>query len=204
MDNKAFRKLSYGVYMISAADGKGGRAGCVVNTFGQITSDPLHVVVAMNKKNATLKMVLETGRFTAVAVGENVDLDMIGTFGFHTSTELDKFANYETKTDAWGIPYVVEHTVASFHCKVVNQMDAGSHILLMAEVEDAQTLSEEAPLTYAGYHKKKAESAPKVQPSASGVKWRCTVCGYIYEGDPLPEGFRCPICGQGPEKFVKV
>ena len=102
-DKKAFRSLSYGLYIVSAqADCK--QAGCVVNTFAQVTSNPPQVSVAVNKENATTDVIQKAGRFAAVVLSQDTPMELIGTFGFKTSAELDKFAECESGVDEAGMP----------------------------------------------------------------------------------------------------
>ena len=206
MDSKAFQKLSYGLYLISTKNGDKA-AGCVVNTLAQATSSPLQLAVTINKDNYTTRMILESGYFTGVALAQTATMELIGAFGFKCSKDVDKFEGFQTKTDKNGIPYVCEQVTARFSCKVVNQMDAGSHIIFLAEVEDAEVIDDSESMTYAYYHViKKGVTPPKAssyvaEPSKG---YRCTVCGYVTDLDPLPDDFVCPVCGQGRDKFVKI
>lgn len=208
MDNKAFQKLSYGLYLISA--GKGDKtAGCVVNTLAQATSSPQQLLVTINKDNYTTQVIQETGHFVGVALAQSAGMELIGEFGFKSSKDVDKFAGFETNVDESGTPYVCEQAAARFSCKVVNQMDAGSHIVFLAEVIEAQMISDCEPMTYSYYHTiKKGVTPPKassyIAEPSKGKGYRCTVCGYVTDLDPLPDDFVCPICGQGRDKFVKI
>lgn len=228
MDKKAFRKLSYGMYIIASADGDR-KAGCVVNTFNQITSSPAQVSVAVNKENATADVIRASGRFTASTLGESATMELIGRFGFHTSADTDKFADTQWEPDAAGVPLVTEGAVACFSAHVVETVDAGSHWLFVGAVDDARVLSDEAPMTYAYYHQVKggktppkassfsddelaggssapAPEAPASVPAAGKSTWRCQICGFeiTVDGDALPEGFECPICGAGADQFERI
>lgn len=103
IDKSAFHSLSYGMYVIGA-HAQNRDFGCVVNTFAQVTSSPMQMSVALNKENATMAAVREAGRFTASCLSEDATMELIGTFGFHTSTELDKFAQHASARDAAGMP----------------------------------------------------------------------------------------------------
>lgn len=209
MDLKAFYSLSCGLYLVGATH-EGKDYGCVVNTVTQVTAEPAKLMMAINKQNATTSAVLASGRFEAAVLCETAPMELIGTFGFQTSRETDKFAPFQTARDAHGVPYVTQDTAAHFSCKVVDTLDAGTHMLIIGLVEDAETLSTGAPMTYAYYHKvkngltppKAANYQPPQQKKAGG--WRCKVCGYIHEGETLPDGFRCPICGQPASVFEKL
>ena len=129
-DKQAFHSLSYGMYVIGArCDGRD--YGCVANTFAQVTSSPLQVSVALNKENATTAAVRQAGRFTASCLSEQADMQLIGTFGFHTSTELDKFAQHASARDEAGMPYVAEQCCAWFSASVVSELVLGTHVLFV-------------------------------------------------------------------------
>ncbi|WP_365368652.1 flavin reductase [uncultured Senegalimassilia sp.] len=221
-DKKAFHSLSYGMYVIGTRfDDKD--YGCVANTFAQVTSSPLQVSVALNKENATTAAVRQAGRFTASCLSEQADMQLIGTFGFHTSTELDKFAQHASARDESGLPYVAEQCCAWFSAKVVSELDLGTHVLFVGEVEEcAKVADAAAPMTYASYHQVKGgktppkassylgEEQPAAAPAESSaaeqpkVAWRCTICGHMEYVDELPDDFVCPVCGVGKEFFERV
>lgn len=208
MDEKALFKLSYGLYIISSSF-EGKDAGCVVNTLHQVTSSPIQVSVAVHKDNVTQQIIDQAKRFDAVVLTQDVDMDVIGTFGFHSSKDINKFEKVSYQRDQTGIPYVNEHVAARLSCRVVNQLDVGSHMMFIAEVEEAEVLSQEEVMTYAYYHQVKNGTTPKNASSYQATEevkkgWRCTICGYIYEGDPLPTDFVCPICGAPASVFEKL
>lgn len=208
MDMTAFFKMSYGLYIASTVH-EGKQYGCVLNTMAQVTSSPAQISIALNKGNATTAAILASGVFSGVVLTEETPMDTIATFGFQSSKDVDKFATLAHSTDKNGVAYPNEHMAAQFTCHVVGSLDVGSHMLIIGEVEDCQVLSEEAPMTYAYYHKvKKGQTPPKASsyqeeaPKASG--YRCSICGYIYEGDALPADYKCPLCKQPTSAFVKV
>lgn len=207
MNDKALYKLSYGLYVISSTEG-GKDVGCVANTLHQVTSSPVQLSITLNKDNYTEQVIARTGKFNAVALTQTVDMDVIRTFGFQSSKDHDKYANLPFARDALGIPYLKDHTAAYLSCKVVSQLDLGTHVLFVGEVVDADVLSEEEVMTYAYYHMVKNGATPKNAPSyqekSEKSGWRCTICGYIYEGDPLPADYICPICGAPASVFEKV
>jgi flavin reductase (DIM6/NTAB) family NADH-FMN oxidoreductase RutF/rubredoxin len=223
VDRKAFHTLSYGVY-IAAAQTDELRAGCVVNTFQQVTSSPAQVSVAVNKDNATADVIKKAGRFTAAVLDETATMELIGRFGFKTSTEIDKFADTAFATDAAGQPYVTEHACAWASVLVDHAIDMGTHWVFLGEAEEAGVLSKEPPMTYAFYRQVKggktppkassydateAQAAPAPAPAAPAAgtsKWECQICGYVVEveGDELPADFTCPVCGAGPDQFTRI
>lgn len=206
MDNKAFFKMSYGLYIISSQH-EGKQYGCVVNTLSQVTATPVQMSIAINKENATTDAILKSGYFVGVVLAESVTMDMIGTFGFKTSKDVDKFAEYKTQIDEKGIAYVTEGVSARFSCKVINTLDIGTHIMIVGEVENAEIVSADPVMTYSYYHQvKNGVTPPKASAYQAEVKkgYRCKVCGYVYEGEPLPEDFVCPICKKGREFFEPI
>lgn len=161
MDRTAFFTMPSGLYVVSAADG-GLRAGCVVNTAVQVTSAPPQISIAVNKDNVSAGAIERAGAFALTVIDQTADMVYIGNFGFRTSTDFDKFARYETRETALGMPYVPEHACAVFSCKLVNTVDVGSHLLFIGEVEDCEKLSAETPLTYDYYHRVlKGKTPPK-------------------------------------------
>lgn len=211
MDLKAFYKLTYGLYILSS-EFEGKAAGCVVNTLTQVTAEPVKVAVAVSKDNFTTQIIAKSGRFAATSLLQEASMDLIGRFGFRSSADEDKFAATPHARDRAGIPYVTESAAAFVSCKVIDQLDLGTHILFIGEAEEAETLSQDEVLTYTYYQTVKKGGTPKNAPSYKGeaaaqpaVKgWRCTVCGYILESETLPPDFICPICHQGADKFVKL
>lgn len=209
MDMTAFFKLNYGLYVISAMDGTHA-AGCVVNTLTQVTAEPARVTVAVNKGNATAEAIRNAGYFAASVLTEDIPMDTISLFGFRSSREVDKFAQVSYGVDDHGTPYLNEGVNARFACKVLECWDVGTHLLFLAEVTDCEVLSSARSMTYAFYHTvrkgltpPKASSYQKTQPKSTGG-WRCTVCGYIYEGEDLPADFVCPVCKQPASVFEKI
>lgn len=219
IDKKAFHSLSYGLYIISS-ESDGRAAGCVCNTFAQVTSDPLQVSVALNKQNATTDVIRQAGRFAVACLSEDATMELIGVFGFHTSADTDKFSQVPFARDEAGIPYVTEAAVARFSAQVTAELDLGSHVLFIGKVTEAEPMGQGNPMTYAYYHAVKGgktppkassylgDEAPAAAAGAAGgktrVAWRCTICGHIEYVDELPDDFTCPVCGMGKEVFERI
>ena len=166
IDRKAFRSLSYGLYIVTAKSDQA-QAGCVVNTFAQVTSQPAQVGIAINKDNVTTGVIKDASAFEVSVLAQDAPMTLIGRFGFRTSADFDKFADTETALDERGIPYVTEHTVAHFLVEVEQELDLGSHLYFVGRVVDAAVLDDAEPLTYAYYHKVKGGKTP---PKASGYE----------------------------------
>jgi len=167
LDRKAFGKLSYGIYIVSAAY-EGKDSGCVVNTLQQVTSDPAKLSVALNKDNFTLGQIEKSGRFAAAALSRDADIRIIGTFGFRSSRDTDKFAGLAFLRDENGIPFLTEQAVARFSCRLTQELDVGTHVIIVGEVTQAEVLSDGEPLTYSYYRQVKKGTTPKNAPSYQG------------------------------------
>lgn len=201
---KAFDKLTSGMYLISTKGDK--EAGCIVNTFEQVASNPELVVVAVNKDNYTCQQIEKSKKFNVTVLKEDVDPKIISTFGFSSSEFNDKYKGFNKKYDLLNLPYIEDDMLALFTVRVKETIDAVTHTIFMGEVSESVLLSEGVPMTYAYYkNEKKGITPPKAstyqKPKAvSGYK--CDVCGYIYRGEELPIDYICPICGQ--THFTKI
>lgn len=168
MDLQSFFKMNYGLYIVSSqADGQ--RSGCVVNTLAQVTAEPPKLTVSVSKNNLTTEIIRKAGFFTGVVLDQDADMIYIGRFGFRTGRDLDKFDGIEYREDEQGMPYPTGHAVARYSCKVLQEIDLGTHIMFVGEVLEAETLSDKEPLTYAYYHAVKKGKTPKNAPSYKPV-----------------------------------
>lgn len=164
MDKRAFYKATYGLYVVSArAEGK--ENGCVVNTLLQVTSEPARLAVTVNKENLTCELMEKAGRFAAVALDQRADLPYIGRFGFRSGRDMEKFEDIPCARDAAGVPYPLDAVCARYSCKVVQSIDLGTHKMFIGEVEEAEIMSENEPLTYAYYRNVIKGGTPKTAPS---------------------------------------
>lgn len=226
IDRKAFRALSSGLYVISSVGEDGRPCGCIVNTLLQVSSDPAQLLVSLNKSNATTAAIESSGRFHAAVLDQDVEMELIGTFGFKTSTDVEKFADYVHSVSDTGIPHLGQNVLATFEVKVDTTIDVNSHLVFIGTVEAAQVVTEGTPLTYEYYHRVLRGKTPAKAASYNDgddaaadevvveeelatepkVAWRCKICGYTVEGYPdgLPEDWRCPMCGMGRDCFEKV
>ncbi len=199
MDASAIFKISYGLFVVTARDAQFDN-GCIGNVCVQVASSPTRVALALNKLNKTCWMVKNSGSFNISILSEDAPFSIFQRFGFQSGADVDKFADFPKPRADNGVVYVAEHTNALLSCKVVESHDLGSHLLFVAELEDAKTLSNANSMTYDYYHKN-----VKPKPTAAKTKgWRCKICGYVYEGEELPPDFICPTCKHGAEDFEKI
>lgn len=199
MNKEGLRKISYGVYIINTKD-----SGCVVNTLTQVTNDK--VIVAINKENYTCSKLKEYKKFNATVITQNIDMKVIQTFGFTSSKDNNKYADFETEKDSNDIPYLKDHMASLIECEVENDIDLDTHTIFIAKVINTIKLSDEEVMTYDYYHKVKNGVTPPKAPTYEKPKkgYRCPICGYVYEGDTLPDDFVCPICGAPASIFEKI
>ena len=213
MNQSAFHKLSYGVYVVSTWD-NGRPTGCTANSAMQITSSPATIAVSINHNNYTNKCISETGKFAISILAEDSDPSIIGTFGFKTGKEADKFA--EVKYSVEDYMPIVSDCCAYIVCEVIDKMETSTHTVFLGEVKGAEVFGNRDAMTYAYYHKvikgKSPKNAPTYIPDEEEKKpeegkarrFKCEVCGYIYEGEELPDDYKCPVCGMGADQFTEI
>ena len=198
MDPAAFFKLSYGLFVLTAREGEKDN-GCIINTAQLLTDTPKRITIAVNKQNLTHDMILRTGVFNVSVLTEKVPFKVFQHFGFQSGRDTDKFAGWQGPRSANGLCYLPEYTNALLSGRVISTADYGTHTLFVAEVTEARILSEEPSVTYSYYFQ---HIKPKPQPQAEKKKgFVCKICGYVYEGDTLPEDFVCPLCKHGAADF---
>ena len=199
-NSKAMYALSYGLFVLTARRGEKDN-GCIINTAMQVTTDPNRIIITVNKTNYTHDMVLETGEFTLSVLSQKAEFSTFQRFGFQSGRDVDKFAGFEEHAVRGdnGIDRVTLGTSAWLSCRVVSTLDLGTHTLFLADVLDGDVLSADPSVTYTYYQ---VNIKPKPQAAPSDKKrWVCTVCGYVYEGDFLPEDFICPLCKHPASDF---
>jgi len=206
IDKKAYDKLDYPLALLSTvADGK--YHGCIINSLHQATSSfPARFTITVNKDHETSKAIQKSGTFSATLLAEDFPKEMMELFGYKSGRVTDKFAGLDVKTDASGNPYLTEHMLSRITCKVEDQMIIGNYILFVGLVTEAETFTDGKILTVKSY----AERGKAMPASATVYRtveingYRCAICGYVYEGESLPEDYVCPICRAKAKYFEKV
>ncbi|MBU1707864.1 rubredoxin [bacterium] len=229
MNLEALWNVSYGLYVItSRLDGK--FSGQIANTVVQVTAEPPRIAVSISKNNFTHGYIANSGVFAVSVLTESTPMTFIGLFGFKSGRDIDKLSQVSFKKGSTGCPLVLENTLSILEAKVFERVDCGTHTLFVADVVGAEVLTKGNPLTYADYYLVKKGKTPKNAPTyrrpesvikkergkETVTKYRCTVCGYIYDpalGDPdsgiapgtsfeeLPDDWICPVCGASKEDF---
>jgi len=202
VDPNAMFKLSYGLFVLTARDGSKDN-GCIINTVMQITVTPVKITIGVNKANYTHDMILKTGKFNVSVLSESAPFSVFQQFGFKSGKDTDKFADSEEilRTEN-GIRYLSKWTNGVISGEVKESVDCGTHTLFIAEVNQAFSLSSDASVTYQYYFD---NIKPKPQPPKGNKKgFVCKICGYVHEGDTLPDDFVCPLCKHGAGDFERL
>ncbi len=200
MDKNTVFKISYGLFVLTVRLGEKDN-GCITNTLQQVTSDPNRVSITVNKANLTHDMIAYTKSFTASIISQDADFSLFEHFGFQSGRDTDKFKGYTDCARAEnGELYITKGTNAYISGKVCQEIDLGTHTMFIADVTDMKILSDIPSATYDYYHKNIKPKPQKVEKTV----WRCKICGYIYEGEELPEDFICPLCKHPASDFEKV
>ena len=204
-NQNALFKLTYGLYVLTAREGDKDN-GCIINVAPQLTDTPLQMLVSVNKANYTHGMIARTGLFNLSLLTEHTPMDIIQHFGFQSGKDVNKFENSLTDLrSSNGLRYVPRYTNAYLSGKVNQMVDLGTHTLLIAEITESVLLNNDPSLTYDYYHRN-IKPKPEV-PAASGdgkTRWVCQTCGYVYEGDEVPDDFLCPWCKHGKADFKRM
>jgi flavin reductase (DIM6/NTAB) family NADH-FMN oxidoreductase RutF/rubredoxin len=240
MNIEAFYKLTYGLYILSSKDGERIN-GHISNTVFQVTAEPSRIAVATHRDNLTTDFIKKSKVFAVSALQQDVDLEFLGPWGFKSGREVNKFESVRFKTGKTGAPIVLEKSIAWYECEVEQQFEIGTHVIFIGRVIDLDIIDDQKlPLTYAYYREVIKGVSPKNSPTyieeehkpeeiksevpeesktKSGRKYRCIVCGYVYDpeaGDPIagiapgtafediPENWTCPICGVTKADFVPL
>ena len=198
-DMKALFKIGYGLYVITSFDGKK-HNGMIGNAVTQLTDNPNRVAVAINKKNYSYHVVKQTGILNVNCLSKEAPFSVFERFGFQSGRNADKFDGFDYLTADNGLAFLPRYINAFMALKVEQYVDFESHGLFICSVTEARVLSDVETMTYNYY-----QSDVKPKPQTEGKKgWVCKVCGYIYEGDPLPEDFVCPLCKHGAADFEPI
>jgi flavin reductase (DIM6/NTAB) family NADH-FMN oxidoreductase RutF/rubredoxin len=227
MNTKALYDISYGLYVIASKKGDKFN-GQIANTVIQVCSEPVKITVAINKNNYTHEFITDSKAFTVSILSKDTPLSFIGNFGFKSGRDVDKFKTTNYKLTDNKLPVVTDNALSYLEARVINAVDAGTHTLFIGELIGAEVLKAGEPMTYAYYHQVKRGTTPKSAPSyieekkeekSNMAKYKCTVCGYIYDpavGDPdggikpgtpfeeIPDSWVCPVCGASKDQFEKI
>lgn len=199
MDTNALFHLEYGLFLLSAKAEKDN--ACIINTVMQVTANPVQICIAVNKSNYTHDIIQQTKQLNLSVLTQNTPFSLFSDFGYISGHETDKFkGRTDIARSANGIYYLTKHSNAYLSAKVEQMIDLPTHTLFLCEVTDAVSLSDLPSITY-NYYQKNVKPQKNITDTSSTKGYICEVCGYIYEGESLPEDYICPICKHGAEAF---
>ncbi len=202
IDNKAVFSLSYGLYVLTSNDGTKDN-GCIINTAQLLTDKPKRMTIAVNKQNYSHDIIMKTKQFNVSVLTEETPFKIFERFGFSSGREVDKFSGFaDVARSNNGLLYLTQYTNAVISAKVVTTYDYGTHTLFVADVVEAQALSQNTSVTYDYYFKHIKPKPQLTQDPKEG--YVCKVCGYVFEGSSIPEDFVCPLCKHGVDDFEKI
>lgn len=199
-DLKALFKIGYGLYVVTSNDGKKDN-GMIVNAVTQVTNSPNRIAVTINKDNYTHHVVKNSNKMNLCCLSEDAPFSVFEKFGFHSGRNADKFAGEENvlRSDN-GLIFLSKHINSFMSLDVEQYVDLGTHGMFICSVSEARVISDRPTMTYDYYF---ANVKPK--PQTEGKKgWVCKICGYVYEGENLPEDIVCPLCKHGAADFEPI
>ena len=199
MNKKALFQIGYGLYVVTLHDGKKDN-GLIVNTVMQVANNPEKIAVTISKQNYSHDVIKETGIMNVNCLTVEAPFKVFEAFGFVSGRDTDKFANCEPIRSANGLVVLPRYINAYMSLKVEQYIDLGSHGMFICTITEADVISDIETMTYTYYHKN-----VKPKPETKRVKgYICKICGYVYEGETLPEDFICPLCKHGASDFEPI
>lgn len=195
-NKKITRKITQGMYVLTTNGG-----GCIVDAVSQVSAgdNPL-IAVAVMKQNYTNELMHQNNTFALSVLGMDIDPEIIKTFGFNSMRDINKFAIVNTtKVEKLN---VITSSLGYMLCEKVDTIENDTHTLFIGKIIEADVYKEGEAMSY-GYYQNHKDELIKVETEKGKIAWICKVCGYVYYGDVLPDNFKCPACGVGPENFVR-
>lgn len=199
-----FHNLSYGLFVLSAKDAQKDN-GCIINTMAQISDGDKKIVsIAVNKTGLTHDMILSTGKFNVSVLTKDTPLEVYRRFGYQSGRDAEKFpSDAEYRRGENGIIYIDDESVNTyFGAQVIQTIDCDTHTLFVAQVTESKVLSAGESVTYEEYLQNVKPAKPVEKKKVKG--YVCKICGYVYEGEELPEDFVCPWCKHGADDFEPI
>ena len=198
-DLTALFNIGYGLYVITSNDGKKDN-GLIVNTVTQVTNQPNRIAVCINKQNYSHHTIKNTGVMNVNCLSTDAPFSVFENFGFQSGKNVDKFAGSEILRSDNGLAFLPKYINSFMSLKVEDYVDLDTHGMFICTVTEARVISDRETMTYTYY-----QNNVKPKPETEGKKgWVCKICGYVYEGDELPEDFICPLCKHGAADFEPI
>ena len=198
-DLTALFNIGYGLYVITSNDGKKDN-GLIVNTVTQVTNTPNRIAVTINKENYSHHIIKQTGKMNINCLSVDAPFKVFEVFGFQSGRNVDKFADCEPLRSDNGLVFLPRYINCFMSLKVERYVDLDTHGMFICEITEARVLSDKETMTYTYY-----QNNVKPKPQTEGKKgYVCKICGYVYEGDTLPDDYICPLCKHGAADFEKI
>lgn len=196
VDNTALFNIGYGLYVVTSNDGTKDN-GFVCNTVCQVTNTPNRVAVTINKQNYSHDTIKATGKMNVNCLSTEAPFKVFELFGFQSGRNVNKFEGCTPLRTENGLVCLPKYVNAVISLEVEQYIDLDTHGMFISAVTEAQNLSKVETMTYTYYQ---SNVKPKPQP-AKKKGWVCKICGYVYEGDPIPSDFICPLCKHPASDF---
>lgn len=198
-DLTALFNIGYGLYVVTCNDGKKDN-GLIVNTVTQVTSSPNRIAVTINKDNYSNHVIKQSGTLNINCISQDAPFSLFKQFGFQSGRTVDKFAGEEVLRSDNGLVFLSKYINSFMSLKVEQYMDLGTHGMFICSITESRVISSVETMTYTYY-----QNNVKPKPQTEGKKgYVCKICGYVYEGDELPEDFVCPLCKHGAADFEPI
>lgn len=198
-DLTALFNIGYGLYVVTSNDGKKDN-GLIVNTVTQVTNTPNRIAVTINKENYSHHVIEQTGKMNVNCLSVDAPFSVFENFGFRSGRNTDKFADWEPLRSDNGLVFLPHYINSFMSLKVEDYVDLGTHGMFICSITEARVISDRETMTYTYY-----QNNVKPKPETEGKKgYVCKICGYVYEGDELPEDFVCPLCKHGAADFEPI
>ena len=198
-DLSALFNIGYGLYVVTSNDGSKDN-GLIVNTVTQVSDNPNRIAVTINKANYSHHVIKNTGKLNVNCLSVEAPFSVFERFGFQSGRNADKFDGFEPAYSDNGLAILPKYINAAISLKVDDYVDIGSHGMFICSITESRVISDKETMTYTYY-----QSNVKPRPETEGKKgYVCKICGFVYEGDELPDDYVCPLCKHGAADFEKI
>ena len=203
-DNKtinpeALFSIGYGLYVVTSNDGEKDN-GLIVHTVSQVTNTPDRVAVTINKVNYSFDVIKKTGIMNVCCISKDAPFEIFKRFGFQSGRDTDKFSDFKPIRTENGLACPPEYINAFISLKVEQYIDIDTHGMFICTITESKIINDTETMTYT-YYSKNVKPAPETNKKKGYV---CKIFGYVYEGDPLPDDFICPLCKHGASDFEPI
>ena len=199
IDPTALFNIGYGLYVVTSHDGKKDN-GLIVNTVTQVTNTPNRIAVTINKQNYSCEVIAKSGKLNISTLSQDAPFSVFQQFGFQSGRQTDKFADFShAQRSANGLLFLDKYANAYISCKVINQLDLQTHVMFICDVVQCMNLSKAETMSYTYYL-----NNVKPKPETDKKGYACKICGWVYEGQELPEDIVCPLCKHGAADFEPI